>query len=381
MNDGNSSSSSADLGVKNSSSPLGTGGYSNTIATLALAKASFRSIMRSPSAVVFTLAFPLIFILVFGFLGGGGTRIDVAVKPGSDVNNPVIIMLSKTGMIRLVMDKSQADFDKLLEKGNVDAMIDVHKKVNSVAYSVNVVYTSASRDKGGILKSVLNNVLYDKTLKPTVAEIKESTVTGREYKTIDFILPGQLGFSLLSTGVFGTAFVFLSLRQTLVIKRFFATPVKRSSIVIGEGIARIGFALIGALFIILIGHFFFGFTLVHGALTVVNMLILGTMGIIVFMGFGFIISGIAKTESMVPPISNIVTLPQFLLSGTFFSIEAFPSWLQPISRALPLTYLNDAMRKVAFEGLGLWDVKFQIMILLIWGIAIYAVAVKVFKWE
>lgn len=378
MNDGNSSSP---LGTEGSNPSTRTVHYSNTKATLALAKASFRSIMRSPSAVVFTLAFPLIFILVFGFLGGGGTRIDVGIAPGSDINNPVETMLENTGMIRLVKDKSKEELDKLLEKGNVDAMVDIQRKVNSSAYSVNVVYTSASRDKGGILKSVLNNLFYDKTLKPTVAEIKESTITGREYKTIDFILPGQLGFSLLSTGVFGTAFVFLSLRQTLVIKRFFATPVKRSSIVIGEGIARIGFALIGALFIILIGHFFFGFTLVHGVVTVINMLLLATMGIIVFMGFGFIISGIAKSESMVPPISNIVTLPQFLLSGTFFSIEAFPSWLQPISRALPLTYLNDAMRKVAFEGMGLWDVKFQIMILLIWGIVIYAVAVKVFKWE
>lgn len=372
LNNRNSNSLSGDLGVKT---------YSNTKATLALAKASFRSIIRSPSAVVFTLAFPLIFILVFGFLGGGGTHIDVGISPKSNINNPIIPMLEKTGIIRLVRDKSQADFDKLLEKGNVDAMIEVQKKVNSTAYSVNVVYTSASKDKGGILKSVLNNLFFDKTLKPTVAEVKESTVTGREYKTIDFILPGQLGFSLLSTGVFGTAFVFLSLRQTLVIKRFFATPVKRSSIVIGEGLARIGFALIGAVFIILLGHFFFGFTLVHGAITVVNMLILSTLGIIVFMGFGFIISGIAKNESMVPPISNIVTLPQFLLSGTFFSIEAFPSWLQPICKALPLTYLNDAMRKVAFEGAGMWDVKMQILILVVWGIGIYAVAVKVFKWE
>ncbi|SER33238.1 ABC transporter permease [Pedobacter rhizosphaerae] len=355
--------------------------FSNTKATLALAKASFRSIMRSPSAVIFTLAFPLIFILVFGFLGGGGTHIDVGIAPGSDMSNPVIGMLEQTRMIRLKKEKSKVEFDKLLEKGNIDAMIDVQRKVNSQAYSVKVVYTSASMDKGNILRSVLNNLFYDKSLKPTVAEIKESTVEGREYKTIDFILPGQLGFSLLSTGVFGTAFVFLSLRQTLVIKRFFATPVKRSSIVIGEAIARIGFALIGALFIIVLGHFFFGFTLVHGVLTVVNMLILATLGVIVFMGFGFIISGIAKSESMVPPISNIVTLPQFLLSGTFFSIEAFPNWLQPISRALPLTYLNDAMRKVAFEGLGLWDVKQQILILILWGIGIYAVAVKVFKWE
>lgn len=381
MNDSKEKPSAGDLGVNHSGSQRGAGNYSNITATLALAKASFRSIMRSPSAVVFTLAFPLIFILVFGFLGGGGTHIDVGITPGSDLNNPVIATLNQTGMIRLVKDKTKADYDKLLEKGNIDAMIDVRKNANSVAYSVNVVYTSASRDKGGILKSVINNIFYDKKLKPSVAEIKESTVTGRAYKTIDFILPGQLGFSLLSTGVFGTAFVFLSLRQTLVIKRFFATPVRRSSIVLGEAIARIGFALIGALFIIVLGHFFFGFTLVHGVLTVVNMLVLATLGIIVFMGFGFIISGIAKSESMVPPISNIVTLPQFLLSGTFFSIEVFPTWLQPISRSLPLTYLNDAMRKVAFEGAGLWDVKFQIMILAIWGVVIYAAAVKVFKWE
>ena len=186
---------------------------------------------------------------------------------------------------------------------------------------------------------------------------------------------------MLSTGVFGTAFVFFSLRQNLVIKRFFATPVKRSSIVLGEAIARISFALLGAFIIILIGHFGFKFTLVHGAVTVINMLILATMGLIVFMGFGFVVSGLAKSESTIPPISNIITLPQFLLSGTFFSVEAFPSWLQPISKALPLTYLNDAMRKVAFEGAGLWDVKHQLLIILLWGLGIYAVAIKTFKWE
>jgi len=181
--------------------------------------------------------------------------------------------------------------------------------------------------------------------------------------------------------VFGTAFVFLSLRLTLVIKRFFATPVKRYSIVVGEAMARITFALIGALFIISIGHLAFGFTLVHGFVTVINMLILSFIGVLVFMGFGFTVSGIAKNETSVPPIANLITLPQFLLSGTFFSINVFPAWLQPISRTLPLTYLNDAMRKVAFEGASLVDVSHQILVLCLWGVGIYFVAVKTFKWE
>lgn len=359
--------------------------YNHTKATLALARASFRSIMRSPSAVVFTLAFPLVFILVFGFLGGGGIKVDLAVAPGSDLHNPVMAALEQTAVIHLLKDKDTTEIRERLEKGTVAGVINVRRNTRpQPAYLADITYTSASIDRGNILKSVLNNLMYtlnSKDLKPSVAEIKERTVHGRTYRTIDFILPGQLGFSLLSTGVFGTAFVFFSLRQTLVIKRFFATPVRRASIILGEGIARIGFALLGAVFIILLGHFFFHFTLIHGVLTVLNMLVLSVIGLIVFMGFGFVVSGLAKSESIIPPISNIITLPQFLLSGTFFSIENFPSWLQPISRALPLTHLNDAMRQVAFEGASLWAVKKQILILIIWGLGIYALAVRVFKWE
>ena len=375
--------------------------YNNITATLAIAKAAFRSIVRSPSAVVFSLAFPLIFILVFGFIGGGGISVDVGVAPTCDTANPVYRALAKTSIIRLNKNITQDELNTELSKGNLDAAIDIRKNNNASKattpsltnspFDVNVQYTTSS-SKGSVVKSVLTNILTNINTEaykritgqeklPSFAELKETTIKGREYKTIDFILPGQLGFSLLSTGVFGTAFVFLSLRITLVIKRFFATPVQRYSIVLGEAIARISFALIGALFIILIGHFAFGFTLIHGAVTVINMLLLSTLGVIVFMGFGFVVSGIAKSESSVPPIANIITLPQFLLSGTFFSINAFPAWLQPISKALPLTYLNDALRKVAFEGAGLFDVSHQIFIMLIWGVIVYAAAVKLFKWE
>jgi len=374
--------------------------YSNFNATLAIAKASFRSILRSPSAVIFTLLFPLIFILVFGFIGGGGITVDLGVAKGSDVNNPVYKALQTTNVIHLVTDESAEQMKKDLAKGHLDAILDIKRNNNGWAiypalpgkpqlppYTVNVQYTSASQEKGKILNSLISGMLFKMNAAmagnavPTLAELKETTVTVREYKTIDFILPGQLGFSLLSTGVFGTAFVFLSLRQTLVIKRFFATPVKRYSIVVGEAIARITFALIGASFILLVGRFAFGFTLIHGFVTFINMLILSFFGVIVFMGFGFTVSGIAKNESTVPPIANLVTLPQFLLSGTFFSITVFPTWLQPICKILPLTFLNDAMRQVAFEGANLWDVSHQLFYLLLWGIGIYAVAVKAFKWE
>jgi len=372
---------------------------------MAIAVASFRSIIRSPSAVVFSLAFPLIFIVVFANIGGSPVKVDVGVAKTCDTINPILKALEKASVVNLIRNQSTDEMNKNLSKGSIDAILDIKNTGKGWAiypplsalpqkspFSIDVQYTKASQ-KGGIFKSVLNSVLeninkafLNKMLGQnpetiSVAQLHETTIQGREYKYIDFLLPGMLGFSLLSSGVFGTAFVFLSLRLTLVIKRFFATPVKKYSIVLGEAIARLIFSWIGALFIIMVGHYAFGFTLVHGFVTVINMLILSAIGLIVFMGFGFIISGIAKNESTVPPLSNIITLPQFLLSGTFFATTAFPTWLQGLSNILPLTYLNKAMRDVAFEGAGLGDVTHDLLILGIWFIIVYAIAVKTFKWE
>lgn len=203
----------------------------------------------------------------------------------------------------------------------------------------------------------------------------------REYKTIDFILPGQLGFSLLSTGVFGVAFIFFGLRNTLVLKRYFATPIKRNHIIFGESLARVIFQMVTAVVIILVGYFAFGFTLVNGVSTFLEMLFLSFLGLVVFMGMGFIISGLAKSDSSIPPFANLITMPQFLLGGTFFAVENFPNWLQPVSKVLPLTHLNTAMRAVAFEGQSLWDMRTEIGILILWGIVVYAIAIRVFRWE
>jgi ABC-2 type transport system permease protein len=66
------------------------GSYSQLRAMLAITKASLRAIFRSPSAVLFSIAFPLIFILVFGFIGGSGKiSVSVAFTPQCDTANPI----------------------------------------------------------------------------------------------------------------------------------------------------------------------------------------------------------------------------------------------------------------------------------------------------
>src|SRR5206468_2377211 len=115
--------------------------------------------------------------------------------------------------------------------------------------------------------------------------------------------------------------------------------VSRTSIILGTGIARVIFQMITAIVIIGVGRLWFGFTLINGWETGLEMLFLSFIGLLVFMGFGFIVSGLARNDSTIPPFANLITMPQFLMGGTFFPIENFPKWLQPISNAMPLTHL------------------------------------------
>ena len=357
---------------------------------LAITKASLRAILRSPSAIVFSIFFPLIFILVFGFIGnGGGPSYRIVLNNQSDTTNPILDSLRRIKNVRFVSYTKEEALQSDLNKGRITGILQIEKSIipnSGFQYFIRFKTTTASADKFSTFFPLLQNVVtkIDKTTfqnRQTIGQIVPEVKEVREYRTIDFILPGQLGFSLLSAGIFGVAFLFFGLRQQLVLKRFFATPIRRGYIILGEGISRVIFQLLTAVIIIGIGYFAFNFTLVNGWITFLEIMILSFIALLVFMGFGFIISGVAKNDSSIPPLANLITLPQFLLAGTFFSIDVFPKWLQPVSNVLPLTYFNNAMRKIAFEGIHLTDCWEELAVLTGWGIVAYAIAIKVFKWE
>lgn len=368
--------------------------YSQIRAMLAISRASFRAITRNPSAVIFSFIFPFIFILVFGFIGQKGpmNSFRVAFTPTTDSTSELYKALIKSPGIKRIDYDDNAVLSADLKKGRLVAILSIQSNPMDTLHPwiIRSQTTSASNDKWPLLNMQIDRVIQEISdahfpNRPALARFEFNPTKDveqvREYKTIDFILPGQLGFSLLSAGVFGVAFLFFNLRNTMVLKRFFATPIHRGYIILGEGLSRIVFQLITAVVIIVVGHYAFGFTLIHGFLTFWNMMVLSFIGLVVFMGFGFIISGLAKADNTIPPFANLVTLPQFLLGGTFFSIDNFPSWLQPVSRAMPLTHLNEAFRQIAFEGQSLWDVRMEMGILVAWGILAYAVAIRTFRWE
>ncbi len=355
--------------------------YSQWKAFKAVLKASLKSTAKSPSSIIFTIAFPLVFILAFSFLGNiEEQKIEIAFSEQTDTSSALFHQLIESEFVNY--QYFDEDLDNKLREGKVTMLLNIQHSEDHEVYHIDFNIGNLNDQQMAKLKMIIENIiLKEKNINQTLISFEERKIEGNEFKPIDFILPGQLGFSLLAASIFGTAFVFFNLRTELVLKRFFATPIKRQYILLAEGASRMIFQLMGAVLIICIGYFGLGFTLANGFWSFLNMLVLSALALLVFMAFGFIISGIAKSSAVIPPISNILVLPQFLLAGTFFPIADFPAWLQPISKILPLTFLNDALRKIAFEGANLWMVKIEILVLLLWGIIGYAIAARLFKWE
>src|SRR5258706_16127179 len=97
--------------------------YNQLRAMLAITKGSLKSIFRSPSSVAFSFGFPLVFILVFGFINGGGPTVNIALANRSDTANYVIRGLLGSPMIRLGAQKDTGNVRKDLEKGRIAAIL------------------------------------------------------------------------------------------------------------------------------------------------------------------------------------------------------------------------------------------------------------------
>jgi ABC-type multidrug transport system permease subunit len=69
------------------------------------------------------------------------------------------------------------------------------------------------------------------------------------------------------------------------------------------------------------------------------------------------------------------------LGGSFFPLDASPTWMKTLSYIFPLRYLNEGMLNVMGRGLGPASALPQIGVLL--GVAVVGalIAVRLFRWE
>ncbi len=213
------------------------------------------------------------------------------------------------------------------------------------------------------------------TLALGIAFRDPDPATGERY--IEFLLPGLVGLNIMGSGMWGIGFPVVQARRQQLLKRFRTTPMRRADFLAAYGLSRLVFLVAEVVALFGFGWLFFGVS-VRGPWTALAAVCLaGSLG---FQGLGLLVAARPRSVEVVSGWMNLVMLPMWLLSGTFYDWHRFPSWMYPAIRALPLTALNDALRAVANRGAGLPAVLPEVALLLAWGAVSFLLAVRLFRW-
>jgi ABC transporter DrrB family efflux protein len=195
---------------------------------------------------------------------------------------------------------------------------------------------------------------------------------------IDFLIPGLLGLNLLGTGMWGVGFQIATARQLKLLKRLVATPMRRRDYLLSLMVARLVWLALEVGAIVAFGWLVFGVAM-RGSWPA--FVLVSLAGGLAFSAMGLLVASRARTSEAVSGLMNLVMMPMWLLSGSFFSSERFPALLQPFIRALPLTAANDAFRALMNEGASLAGVLPQLAVLAAWGAVSFGLALAWFRWE
>jgi len=132
------------------------------------------------------------------------------------------------------------------------------------------------------------------------------------------------------------------------------------------------------LLLILFGYYVFDVPIRGNFLTLGLFVFLGAAA---FAGIGLLLASRTDKTETISGLINLVLLPMWLLSGTFFSSKRFPDVVQPIIQALLLTQLNNALREIMLEGATLSEVAWRGAILAAWALGCFLLGLRWFRWQ
>jgi ABC-type multidrug transport system permease subunit len=183
--------------------------------------------------------------------------------------------------------------------------------------------------------------------------------------------------NLMNSGMWGIGFALVDMRQRKLLKRFVATPMRRSDFLLALTSSRLVLMVIEIVLLLSLGVVVFHMRVLGSLFTI---LLLATIGAVAFGGLGLLTASRAQKIESVSGLMNIVMMPMWIFSGVFFSAERFPAMVQPFIKVLPLTALNDALRATILQGASLAAQSGRLLILVLWGGISFLLALRWFRW-
>ncbi len=362
----------------------------NTIRSLYVA--SIKEFIRDRAAIIWTLAFPLIFIVLFGVIFNGNSAPNYTVGMINEDNGAYGTALASTfkkyaTSFKFETGSLDSELNKL-KQGQIDMVIvipaDTSQKIAQKQTATVQLYDDPSKGQSDsqIKQSIVQAVMqaFSKNLPGTVTPLalQTNSILTHQYTYVDFLVPGILAMALMQLGLFGTATPLVTLRQEQVLRRLGATPLPRWHLLASQVLMRLTIALVQTVLILALSVWVFKVEIQGNILAVLGLVVLGAVA---FVSLGYLVAAISKTVDAANGITSAVNFPMMFLSGIFFPLAALPIFLTPIVRALPLTYLGDALRQVVTGGTPAFPLWLDMAVLAAWTLVCSLVAVRLFKWE
>ena len=335
-----------------------------------LALARMREFYREPEAVFWVFGFPIVlaFALGLAFRNTGPGKLQVGVAAGPGDSALVAVLDSSPRLVATVLDSATAR--TRLRTGRIALLV--------VPGDPLVYRYDTTRTESGLARLQVDQVVQRARGRKDVAAVRDDRVVAPGSRYIDFLIPGLLGMNLLGSGIWGVGFSVVQARQKKLLKRYMATPMKRSHYLLSFILSRLVFLIVEIGLLVGFGWLMFGVAVRGSLATLGGVAIVGAFA---FAGLGLLVASRARTIEGVSGLMNLVMLPMWILSGTFFSYSRFPDAMIPFVKALPLTALNDALRAIMIDGAALATLSVPLAIVIAWGAVSFVIALRIFRWR
>jgi ABC-type multidrug transport system permease subunit len=333
----------------------------------------FREFIREPEAVFWTFFFPVVLAIGLGiaFRNKPADTITVSVVRGTAEADTLAARLARAGGLRVKLLGAD-DAARALRTGEV-ALVATPRGAAAVEYAFD-----DTRPEGRTARFLVDDAVQRAAGRRDPVTAAERKVREKGSRYIDFVIPGLLGMNIMAGGIWGLGFAIVEARRRNLLKRLVSTPMSRANYLASFLFSRFVFLLVEVVVILGSAVLLFGVP-VRGSL--LQLAAVSIVSALAFGGVGLLIASRARTTEGVSGLMNLVMMPMWVLSGVFFSSTNFPSAAQPFIQALPLTATINALRGTMLQGVGWSGVSVPLLIVGIWGVLTFAVALKVFRWR
>lgn len=346
--------------------------------------ANFKMTVRNRTALFWNLAFPALFIILFGFLltlDQDAFSVGVAGEESSALAQQVTAELDQTEAFDVKIGSRESEL-AALESGDRTVVVIFSEGSRPGQVEAELYYDQTDPQRGTIALSSVQQFLNQVNVealgdqRPMVVSVE--AVDSDSVRYIDYLVPGILAMSVMNSGMIGLAQVFVSYREKGILRRIKATPFSLSSFIVARIISQVVIAVVQAMILILLGMLLFDLR-IDGNLF--NVAVMVTIGSLAFLSLGFAVASFARNSEVAAALTNALSFPMLFLSGVFFPIDNAPTWLQPITRVMPLRYLADGLRDLMVQGTSLPSEWPNILILLLTALVGVMLSVRLFRWE